>query len=261
MFSMVPDLPLPPVPIAFLSPSALSDDGLGGVQIGALDVAGGAEMRVARTSGFDQDGPCDLVGSSITVQKIADTVRAGAQSARPTDELKLAGRCLLADGRELPCLVSEISAERLVVEVAKAGCMGERIVAYVESLGRIEGEVARQGEGWFGVAIRATDRKRERLAAKIAWLARRQIGCVGDRRHDDRIDACEQPAGLRAPDGREYLARLIDLSAGGAGFYVDVSLPIGAAVILAGLPAVVVRQFAGGMAVRFDRTTTLAHAA
>ena len=66
-----------------------------------------------------------------------------------------------------------------------AGQPGERVIAYVDHLGRLEGKVARVLENGFAMTIGATLRKRDKLAAQLTWLANRQIlNLPEDRRHD-----------------------------------------------------------------------------
>ena len=57
---------------------------------------------------------------------------------------------------------------------------------------------------------------------------------------------------LRMPDGREYPAALLDISAPGAALGVDAAPPIGSAVTVGRTAARVVRHFPGGIAVSFD---------
>src|ERR1700721_1746373 len=81
----------------------------------------------------------------------------------------LLGRYMLADRREFPCQV---------VNMSPGG------MAYVDHVGRLEGIVARQFENGFAMTVAATPRKRDKLAAQLTWLANRGIlGLPEDRRH------------------------------------------------------------------------------
>ncbi len=64
------------------------------------------------------------------------------------------------------------------------GKVGERVIAYVDHLGRLEGTIARTLVNGFAMTISATPRKRDKLAAQLTWLANRHIlNLPEDRRH------------------------------------------------------------------------------
>ena len=88
----------------------------------------------------------------------------------PRVPLTLQGRYMLADGREYACETQDISPIGIAIRGFSAGAIGERIVAYFEGLGRIEGRIVRRAQTWFAVDITATPRKLERLAEKINRL-------------------------------------------------------------------------------------------
>lgn len=74
------------------------------------------------------------------------------------------GRFMREDKQEYPCQVINMSAGGMAI-VASVSCdVGERIVAYLDNLGRIEGIVVRAFEGGFAVRILASLYKRERIA-------------------------------------------------------------------------------------------------
>ena len=73
---------------------------------------------------------------------------------------------------------------------------GERIVAYLDNLGRIEGVVVRSFEGGFAVRILASLHKRERIANLLTWLInQKSLGLAEERKHerivprDQRLEA------------------------------------------------------------------------
>src|SRR4030088_742236 len=99
--------------------------------------------------------------------------------------VNLLGRYMLADRREFPCQVANMSPGGMAVVAPVAGQPGERVIAYVDHLGRLEGVIARQFENGFAMTIAATMRKRDKLAAQLTWLANRHIlGLPEDRRHE-----------------------------------------------------------------------------
>ena len=58
------------------------------------------------------------------------------------------------------------------------------------------------------------------------------------------------------PDGREYRARIIDLSLSGAALSMDIDPPIGSPLMVGKLRAQVVRHFEEGFAVEFATLQT-----
>jgi len=67
------------------------------------------------------------------------------------------------------------------------GRVGERVVAYLEQLGRIEGTIVRSNDSGFAMAINATPRKRDKFAAQRTWLANRHILDPAQSRAHERI--------------------------------------------------------------------------
>src|SRR5436189_3948115 len=72
----------------------------------------------------------------------------------------LLGRYMLSDRREFPCQVTDMSPGGMALVAPVAGQPGERVIAYVDHVGRLEGIVARQFENGFAMTIAATTRKR-----------------------------------------------------------------------------------------------------
>ena len=168
--------------------------------------------------------------------------------------LALRGRYMLANGREYPCTTVDVSPAGFSIKGVRPGLLGERVIAYIEDLGRLEGVIVRRKVGWFAVDMRAPQNKTERLARRIAWLIQRDLENTPSRRSRERMDVANEKTVLRTLDGSEYMADLMDLSVEGAALCVDLTLPIGARVTLGDQPAFVVRRFAGGLAVKFDTT-------
>lgn len=167
--------------------------------------------------------------------------------------VNLLGRYMLADRREFPCQVVNMSPGGMAVIAPVAGTAGERIIAYVDHLGRLEGKVARTFQNGFAMTISATARKRDKLAAQLTWLANRQIlGLPEDRRHGRIVP--RNPVGrLIMPNGVNLTCRIIDVSQSGAGVATDQRPPIGALVTLGKVQGRVVRHLEDGFAVEFTR--------
>ena len=131
-------------------------------------------------------------------------------------KVNLLGRYMLADRREFPCQVINMSPGGMALIAPVAGKPGERVIAYVDHLGRLEGTIARVIENGFAMTISATARKRDKLAAQLTWLANRDILNLPEDRRHGRFTPRRALARLILPDGRNVGCRIIDLSQSGA---------------------------------------------
>ena len=190
---------------------------------------------------------------ALPLPKVA--LRALSDERRRFQRVKvdLLGRYMLPDRREFPCQVVNMSPGGMAVIAPVVGQPGDRIIAYVDHLGRLEGHVARLFPNGFAMTIGATIRKRDKLAAQLTWLANRNIlGLPEDRRHGRFVP--RNPIGrLILPNGINVACRIIDVSQSGAGIAMDQRPAIGALVTLGKVQGRVVRHLEEGFAVEFTR--------
>lgn len=163
----------------------------------------------------------------------------------------LHGRLMLSDRSEHRCQVVDMSPGSAFLATEGAGQIGERVIAYVDHIGRIEGKISRVMPDGFALELNTTPRKKAKLAAQLTWLANKhELDLPEDRRHE-RI-APRNPAGvLSLEDGRQYRCRIIDLSLSGAAIEIDVRPAIGTQVTLGNMRGQVVRHFEEGIAIEF----------
>jgi hypothetical protein len=167
--------------------------------------------------------------------------------------VNLLGRYMLADRREFPCQVIDMSPGGMAVIGPVSGIAGERVVAYIDHVGRLEGTIVRVLPNGFAMSIAATPRKRDKLAAQLTWLANRQIlGLPEDRRHD-RIVPRNPRSTMVLPDGTAVICRIIDMSLSGAAISAEKPPEVGTLITLGKTPSRVVRHIEGGFAVEFTR--------
>lgn len=170
--------------------------------------------------------------------------------------VELMGRYMLESRREYPCQSVDISPGGVSIIAPVPGVIGERVVVYLDQLGRVEGTIVRLLPNGFALALSATVRKRDKLASQLTWLANRQIlGIPEDRRHD-RIQPRNPRTIVTLDNGSQAVARLIDVSTSGAGVSTELKLELGQRIVVGRLPAKVVRKFDGGVAVEFGRILT-----
>src|SRR5690606_4313093 len=70
--------------------------------------------------------------------------------------VSILGRYMLADRREFPCQVLEMSPGDAVVVAPVAGIAGERVIAYLDLIGRVEGTILEQVDGGFLMDVAAS---------------------------------------------------------------------------------------------------------
>jgi PilZ domain len=167
--------------------------------------------------------------------------------------VNLLGRYMLADRREFPCQVLDMSPGGMSLIAPVNGKAGERVVAYVDHIGRLEGTIIRQFGNGFAMTIAATPRKRDKLAAQLTWLANRHVlGLPEDRRHG-RVVPQDPVTQMVLPNGVTTSCRLIDMSLSGAAVNIKERPPIGSLVTLGKTQGRVVRHLEQGFAVEFTR--------
>jgi PilZ domain len=163
------------------------------------------------------------------------------------------GRYMLSDRNEYPCQVANMSPGGMALIVPVSGQEGERVIAYIDHLGRLEGKITRLYQNGFAMTVSATPRKRDKLAAQLTWLANRHILNLPEDRRHGRITPRKPVTQLAMPNGVKLTCRIIDLSLSGAAIATDQRPAIGMLVNLGAVQGRVVRHLDDGFAVEFTR--------
>jgi PilZ domain len=165
--------------------------------------------------------------------------------------VKLFGRYMLEDRTEHPCQVIDMSPGNAQLLAEFVGEPGEKVIAYIDHIGRVEGVLTRTDENGFGMTILASERKKDKLAAQLTWLANRhELDLPEDRRHD-RVSPSNPITVLSLSDGRQYECRIVDLSLSGGAVEISVKPALGTQVTLGTMRGQVVRHFEDGIAIEF----------
>lgn len=163
----------------------------------------------------------------------------------------LLGRYMLPNRMEYPCQSIDISPGGVHLAAPVKPAPDERIIVYLEHLGRIEGIAVRTTMEGFAMTITATSRKREKFTAQLTWLANREeLGLPEDRRHE-RVVPRNPRSIITLDDGAQHVVRVIDISLSGAAFSCELDLPMNTPVRIGATLAKVVRRFDGGYAAEF----------
>jgi PilZ domain len=168
-------------------------------------------------------------------------------------KVDLLGRYMLEDRREFPCQVINMSPGGLALIAPACGRVGERVVAYVDHVGRLEGLIAQILPSGFSMTIAASERKRDKLAAQLTWLANHHILDMPEGRRHQRSSDRDQMVTLVLPDGTQEQCAIVDLSVSGVAV-VSLNRPhMGSTVRVGKAAGRVVRHLDNGFAVEFSR--------
>ena len=161
------------------------------------------------------------------------------------------GRYMLADRREFPCQIVEMSPGDASVIAPVSGMPGEKIIIYLDHLGRVEGSITELIEGGFRMDLQSSPRKRDKMAAQLTWLANKDLLNLPEGRRHERVVPDMRHSSILLEDGRRYNCKITDISLSGAAVEIDVRPALGTPVTLGRMRARVVRHFPDGIAVEF----------
>lgn len=160
---------------------------------------------------------------------------------------------MLESKAEFPCRTLNMSPGGVLLATPVTGRILEKVVVYLDHIGRIEGMIVRTVENGFAIKTALPQSKRDRVADLLTWLANREaVGMMEDRRHD-RIVPRHSDTSLQLASGARVPARIIDISLSGAGLELRSKPSLGSRVVVGRTPGKIVRHFDKGVAVEFLR--------
>lgn len=169
----------------------------------------------------------------------------------PRVPLELRGRFMLPDRSEFDCTVRDISGSGISVLTDQVAEVGERIIAYISEIGRLEGDIVRVFDGGFALELAISPFKREKLMRALCNLDKSaQTGDESQRRYH-RFVPERRGSDFTLPDGRTYPCEVIDMSLSGASIRVGVIPGIGTTVYLGKMRGIVARHHPQGVAIEF----------
>ena len=165
--------------------------------------------------------------------------------------IPLLGRFMRQNKQEYPCQIINVSAGGISILAPVSGELGERIVIYLDTLGRIEGEIVRINPDGFALQLRASDHKREKIVNQLTWLVNKdRLSNIEDRRHD-RIIPRKTKVKLTMVNGESYDCQILDISLGGAAVLVEPKPEVGQLVTLGLTPGRVIAQREQDISIEF----------
>jgi hypothetical protein len=176
------------------------------------------------------------------------------------------GRYMLANKRnlkgercEFACRIVNVSLAAMVLAAPVSGPLGERAIVYTEPFGRLHGAITRLMSNGFAMSIAASPETREKLSAKLAWLAKqRDAPDLREGRRHARVVPRNPTATILTADGRITSCLVIDFSDSGAAVSADLYPEMGTPLAVGKMIGRVVRCFAEGFAIEFVDKVSIA---
>ena len=111
--------------------------------------------------------------------------------------------------------------------------------------------VVRTFDGGFAIALKASQHKRDKLAAQITWLVNQvELGGSAGRRHS-RSNVGNKTSTLKLADGTSVDCKVLDVSLSGASIGTEARPPIGSEVTFGKLRCRVMRYHDRAFGVQF----------
>ncbi len=178
--------------------------------------------------------------------------------------LSVGGRLMLPSGGEFPCDVEDISEGGIALHSQANGEIGDRVIVYLDRLGRFEGNLVRRFDGGFAIETRLHTNQRARLVERIELL--KDHSKNGDldalplraSRRTPTLEEANDGARLTIEDGDEVACRVLDISLTGAHLMLSNRPKVGTHVTVGKTLGRVVRHTDEGIGVEFLPTGKLA---
>jgi len=167
--------------------------------------------------------------------------------------LVIGGRMLDAAGAESDCRTADISPGDVRIATAtRQPAVGERVVLYLEGLGRVSGRVARRcGEGEVAIIFDFSAHKREKLVEQLTLALNKDLGVDVPGPTVSRSGA--NAARIEFETGESCEGEILDFSLAGVTLRTRKPPPLlGSWVRVGGVYGRVARLIEGGFAVDFE---------
>ena len=162
------------------------------------------------------------------------------------------GRYMHADKSEYVCQIRDLTPDQAWFSGASSPqLLGEHIIAYIEEIGRVEGDVSEFGADAFLVSFTVPSSKRDKIAAKLNWMQNQDEEGTENQRQHTRHEPRDTNTILTLPDGRTYECEILDISLTGAAIKAPVIPSIGTQVTLGKTSGTVTRIHECGVGVEF----------
>lgn len=189
--------------------------------------------------------------SHLTAAKSQSSAQEVREEQRKHKRLSatLKARYLDQSGREKPCAIINISAGGALLKAKNPPAPNEKIILYIDQVGRFEASVLRINGQEFAVSYETKRIKNARTADNLTKIINKSRQGT-DRRKTPRIEQNEQ-AVIYLEDGTSRACSIMDISLTGASLEIAPRPALGSHIILGRMTAKVVRRHDKGVSVIF----------
>ena len=152
------------------------------------------------------------------------------------------GRLMRENKEEFACHIVDMSAGGIAISAELTAQLGERIIIYVENIGRLEGDVVRIYEDGFALKLTASSYKREKIVNQLTWLVNKDKLKTIETRQHNRFVPKKLKAKITFDDGSVHDCKILDMSLGGSAVHVEPMPEVGDAVTLGLTQGLVIRH-------------------
>lgn len=163
----------------------------------------------------------------------------------------LLGRFMRESKHEFPCKMIDVSVGGAALMAPAEPAIGEKIIAYFDQLGGLEGKVVRTFPGGFAMQFTMTSHKREKLASTLMFMLNKHEQPGIEARRHERVVLKENAQQLTLTEGLTISCEVADMSISGASILTPARPTPGSIVKLGNLNARVVRHHDRGIALEF----------
>lgn len=164
--------------------------------------------------------------------------------------IELSARLLIGGAVEATGRVINMSAGGMLVETEVEAEVGQPVIAYIDEIGRVEGNIRRVSGRQLGVALKLSIARRERIVEALIFLINRDIPGIEEQRGYPRVTRTYATR-LVLEDGTEYDCTVLDISLNGVGLAVSPRPPLGTLCAVGRMRGRIIRHFETGVGVQF----------
>ena len=166
-------------------------------------------------------------------------------------QTQLDGRFMRTTKEEHSCTILDVSVGGISIESTVQVVPGEKIICYIQEIGRVEGVVVRNHDTGFALQFIMSGRALDKLADHLTWLVNRQHLKTQDQRSSIRRIPEKSLSIMTLADGSQEMISLLDVSIGGAMIKSEIRPTLNSNIHLGTLRAKVLRHHSEGFSVIF----------
>lgn len=155
---------------------------------------------------------------------------------------------MLQDGSERSAETIDASLSGISFRSHVVPYKGQRVIAYVSDLGRIEGVATRISKEGFAISVAGSRYRKDKIAGALTWARLEELGS----RNAERIVPTVKEGRLFTKTSL-HSVEILNVSTGGASIRSSVFLPLGTTVRLGEWFAIVLRVENGTYALAFEK--------